>query len=74
MYITHFWVNTLCQKKGYGKYLIEKLVKEEGEGAIEVCAEVYKVDEEAKRFYENLGFTIKEDKVDRYLFTREIRR
>lgn len=72
LYITHFWVNTLCQKKGYGKFLINKLIREEGYGFKEVCLEIYKIDEDAKRFYNNLSFKIKEDRGDRVLMTREI--
>lgn len=72
LYITHFWVNSICQKKGYGRFLIDELIKEEGNGFKEVCLEIYKIDEEAKKFYEALNFKVKEDRDDRILLTHEI--
>ena len=69
LYITHFWVNTMCQKKGYGRYLIDKLINEEGAGFKEVCLEIYKIDVEAMKFYEALNFKVKEDRNDRVLLT-----
>jgi len=73
LYITHFWVNTLCQKKGYGKYLVNKLIQEEGSGFSEVCLEIYKEDDVAQKFYDSLGFELKEDRVDRVLLTKPIK-
>ena len=72
LYITHFWVNTLCQQKGYGKFLVDKLIQEEGNGFKEVCAEIYKIDEDALQFYDKLSFKVKEDRDDRVLLSRAI--
>lgn len=73
LYITHFWINTLCKKKGHGRFLVDKLVREEGAGFKEVCLEIYKIDEEAKKFYEALNFKLKEDRNDRILLYHDIK-
>ena len=72
IYITHFWVNRLCQKKGYGKYLLDKMIQEYGHGYNEVCVEIYKEDEGALVFYDKNGFKLKEDRTDRVLLSRLI--
>ena len=72
IYITHFWVNRLCQKKGYGKYLLDKMIQEDGYGYNEVCVEIYKEDEGALIFYDKNGFKLKEDRTDRVLLSRII--
>ena len=72
IYITHFWVNSLCQNKGYGSYLLNKLVREEGNGFNEICVEIYKEDDVALNFYGKNGFKLKEDRTDRVLLTRSI--
>ena len=72
IYITHFWVNSLCQKKGYGKYLLDKMIQEDGPGYNEVCVEIYKEDEGALVFYDKNGFKLKEDRTDRVLLSRLI--
>lgn len=72
IYITHFWVNRLCQKKGYGKYLLDKMIQDDGDGYHEVCVEIYKEDEGALVFYYKNGFKLKEDRTDRVLLSRII--
>lgn len=72
LFITHIWINQFCQKRGYGKYLLDKLINEDGYGFNEVLLEVYKKDETALRFYENNKFIIKEDREDRYLLSKDI--
>ena len=72
LYITHFWVNRLCQSKGYGSYLINKLIHEEGQGYDEVCVEIYKEDDVALNFYGKNHFILKEDRIDRVLLSRTI--
>lgn len=72
IYISHFWVNRLCQKKGYGKYLLDKMIQDDGDGYNEVRVEIYKEDEGALIFYDKNGFKLKEDKSDRVLLSRII--
>ena len=73
LFVTHIWINRLCQRKGYGRFLLDKLINEEGAGVNELLLEVYKADETALSFYENLGFKAKEDRDDRILFSKKIR-
>lgn len=72
IYITHFWVNRICQKKGYGKYLLDKMIQDDGHGYKEVLVEIYKNDEGALAFYGKNGFKLKEDRTDRMLLSRSI--
>ena len=74
IYITHFWVNRLCQKKGYGKYLLDKMIQDDGAGYDEVCVEIYKEDEGALAFYDKNGFQLKEDREDRVLLSKDIKK
>lgn len=72
LYITHFWVNRFCQKRGYGKYLLDKLILVDGGEYNEVCVEIYKEDVGALTFYDKNGFKLKEDRIDRVLLSRNI--
>jgi len=68
VYISHYWVDTDLQRLHYGSRMLQELVSINGDYYQEILVEVTK-NNPALRFYLNNGFSIKENRTEKYLLS-----
>lgn len=68
VYISHYWVDAGVQRLHYGSRMLQELVFINGDYYQEILLEVTKSNP-ALRFYLNNGFTIKENRTEKYLLS-----
>ena len=68
IYISHFWVSSLCQRKHYGSMMLETLINSNRNEYHEIRLEVVKLNP-AYFFYASHGFQIEEDRGNKYLLS-----
>lgn len=72
VFITRIAVNEPFRHQGLGSQMIESLSNYYSNNLEAIELEVEKTNEVARRFYSNMGFCIKEDRVTKLLMRREL--
>lgn len=73
VFITRIAVSEHCRHQGIGRFLIDKLSEAYSDTYDSIVLEVEKTNESARRFYQSLGFLLKEDRQTKLLLIKNIK-
>lgn len=73
VFITRIAVSGHCRHQGIGRQMIEELAKVYLDSFEAIELEVEKTNESARKFYQSMGFNLKEDRNTKLLLTKNLK-